>query len=43
MKIGVSLAVLFSNDRLCGLVVRVSVYRSRGPASILGGTRFSEK
>jgi hypothetical protein len=27
-------------DRLCGLVVRVSGYRSRGPGSILGGTRL---
>jgi hypothetical protein len=30
-------------DRLCGLVVRVSGYRSRGPGSIPGPTRFSEK
>jgi hypothetical protein len=30
-------------DRLCGLVVRVPVYRSRGPGSIPGATRFSEK
>jgi hypothetical protein len=30
-------------DRLCGLVVRVSGYRSRGPGSIRGATRFSEK
>jgi hypothetical protein len=30
-------------DRLCGLVVRVSGYRSRGPGSIPGATRFSEK
>jgi hypothetical protein len=30
-------------DRLCGLVVRVPGYRSRGPGSILGATRFSEK
>jgi hypothetical protein len=28
---------------LCGLVVRVLGYRSRGPGSILGATRFSEK
>jgi hypothetical protein len=26
-------------DRLCGLVVRVLGYRSRGPGSILGTTR----
>jgi hypothetical protein len=28
---------------LCGLVVRVPGYRSRGPASFSGATRFSEK
>jgi hypothetical protein len=27
-------------DRLCGLVVRVSSYRSRGPCSIPNATRF---
>jgi hypothetical protein len=30
-------------DRLYGLVVKVPGYRSRGPGSILGTTRFSEK
>jgi hypothetical protein len=30
-------------DRLCGLVVRVTGYRSGGPGSISGATRFSEK
>jgi hypothetical protein len=30
-------------DRHCGLVVRVPGYRSRGPVSIPGATRFSEK
>jgi hypothetical protein len=30
-------------DVLCGLVVRVSDYRSRGPGSILGDISFSEK
>jgi hypothetical protein len=30
-------------DHLCGLVVRVPGYRSRGPRSIPGATRFSEK
>jgi hypothetical protein len=29
--------------RLCGLVVRVLGYRSRGPGSIRGATTFSEK
>jgi hypothetical protein len=27
-------------DRLCGLVVRVPGYRSKGPGSIPGATRF---
>jgi hypothetical protein len=30
-------------DRLCGLVVSVHGYRSRGPGSFPGATRFSEK
>jgi hypothetical protein len=30
-------------DRFCGLVVRVFGYRSGGPGSIPGTTRFSEK
>jgi hypothetical protein len=30
------------HDRLCGLVVRVLGYRSGGPGSIPGTTRFSE-
>jgi hypothetical protein len=29
--------------RLCGLVARVPGYRSKGPVSIPGATRFSEK
>jgi hypothetical protein len=32
-----------SVDSLCGLVVRVPGYRSRGQGSIPGATRFSEK
>jgi hypothetical protein len=32
-----------SEDRLCALVVRVPGYKSRGPGSIPGTTRFSEK
>jgi hypothetical protein len=32
-----------SADRLCGLLVRVPGYGFRGPDSILGTTRFSEK
>jgi hypothetical protein len=39
--------ILFLNrlriDRLCGLVVRVPGYRSRGPGSISGSTRFTDK
>jgi hypothetical protein len=31
------------SDRLCGLVVRVLGYRSGGPGSIPGTTRFSGK
>jgi hypothetical protein len=31
------------DDRLCGLVVRVPGYRSRGPGLIPGATKFSEK
>jgi hypothetical protein len=34
---------LCTSDRLCGLVVRVLGYRSRGPGSIPGTTKFSEK
>jgi hypothetical protein len=30
-------------NRLCGLVVRVPAYRSRGPGSIPSATGFSEK
>jgi hypothetical protein len=30
-------------DRLCGLVVRVPRFKSRGPGSIPGATRFSEE
>jgi hypothetical protein len=30
-------------DRLCGLVVRVPGYKSRGPGSIPRSTTFSEK
>jgi hypothetical protein len=33
----------FTTDRLCGLVVRVPGYRSRGQGLIPGATRFSEK
>jgi hypothetical protein len=34
---------LEKQDHLCGLVVRVPGYRSRGPGSIPGATRLSEK
>jgi hypothetical protein len=38
--------IIFSDTtyiELCGLVVKVLGYRSRGPGSITGATRFSEK
>jgi hypothetical protein len=35
--------VTLSTDRLCGLVVRVPGYTSKGPVSIPGATRLSEK
>jgi hypothetical protein len=35
--------VLLTFDHLCGLVGRVPGYRSRGPGSIPGTTRFPEK
>jgi hypothetical protein len=37
------LIYLWISDRLCGLVVRVPAYRSRGPGSMPGATRFAEK
>jgi hypothetical protein len=40
---GVSARLRAYQDRLCGLVVRVPGYRSIGPGSIPGATRFSEK
>jgi hypothetical protein len=40
-------SVLLSDEKgedcLCGLVVGVPGYRSRGPGSIPGATKFSEK
>jgi hypothetical protein len=33
---------IFYSMPVCGLVVRVPGYRSRGPGSILGATRVSE-
>jgi hypothetical protein len=44
IRIHFSLIVLSLDvDRLCGLVVKVPGYRSRGPGSTAGTTRFSEK
>jgi hypothetical protein len=37
------ISVVSFTDRLCGLVVRVLGYRSGGPGSIPGTTRFSEQ
>jgi hypothetical protein len=46
LKNGDIITVLFksdlADDRLCGLVVRVLGYKSRGSGSIPGSTRFSE-
>jgi hypothetical protein len=39
----VNMLMILRVDRLCFLVVRVRGYRSRGPGSIPGATRFSEK
>jgi hypothetical protein len=39
----ITLTVVVIIDHLCGLVVRVPGYRSRGPGSLLGDIRFSEK
>jgi hypothetical protein len=39
----VSLSHYIVYDCLCGIVVRVVGYRFRGPGSIPGATRFSEK
>jgi hypothetical protein len=33
----------YVRDRVCGLVVRVPGYRSRGPGSIPNAVRFPEK
>jgi hypothetical protein len=38
-----NLFFFFLYERLCGLVARVPGYRSRGPGSVPGATRFSEK
>jgi hypothetical protein len=35
--------IIQNYDRLCGLVVRVSGYISRGPGFVPGASRFSEK
>jgi hypothetical protein len=36
----VAYVIIINYDCLCGLVVRVPGYRSRGPGSILSATRF---
>jgi hypothetical protein len=44
MELSVYLSIHMDEwDRLCGLVVRVPGYTSRGPGSIPGATGFSEK
>jgi hypothetical protein len=42
-KIVVSCGAYLYLDHLCGLVIRVPGYRSRGLGSITGATRFYEK
>jgi hypothetical protein len=37
------LNLCYIDNRFCDLVVRVLGYRSRGPGSIPGATRYSEK
>jgi hypothetical protein len=39
----IGIVKVFIGDRLCGLVLRVPGYRSRGPGSISNATRVSEK
>jgi hypothetical protein len=43
IKAGINKQSGKTGDRICGLVVRVLGYRSGGPGSIPGTTRFSEK
>jgi hypothetical protein len=43
LKTSIFRYVVFSCDRLCGLVVRVLGYRFGGPGSIPGTSRFSGK
>jgi hypothetical protein len=46
IRLGGNKEYILSNlvgNRLCGLVVRVPGYRSRGPGSISGAVTFSEK
>jgi hypothetical protein len=40
-KLRIKLPFCLTEERLCGLVVRVLGYRSGGPGSIPGTTRFS--
>jgi hypothetical protein len=39
VEIIIIIIIIMKHDRLCGLVVRVLGYRSRGPGSIPGTTR----
>jgi hypothetical protein len=40
--INIIIIIIIIIDRLCGLVIRVPSYISRGPGSIPSATRFSE-
>jgi hypothetical protein len=42
-KVYLNKELLYKLTDLCGLVVRVPGYRSKGPGSIPSATRFSEK
>jgi hypothetical protein len=42
-EVSVLFVCVIYNDRLCGLVIIVPGYRSRGPGSNLGATRFPEQ
>jgi hypothetical protein len=43
IRVSAPIYYTYLNTLLCGLVVRVPGYRSRGLGSIPGATRFSEK
>jgi hypothetical protein len=40
IELNLNSLLIVTCDRLCGLVVRIPGYRSRGPGSIPGATKF---